>query len=99
MHNKKTVRCAPKMSLLECEMTILRHAIEANELATKSDNLNNPTIVKIVTILERFLKKKNLFVMEVQLLITYCQKNYNFMINLQRYPTTTFILEMHWMIL
>ena len=34
MHNKKTVRCAPKMSLLECEMTILRHAIEANELAT-----------------------------------------------------------------
>ena len=60
MHNKKTLRCAPKMSLLECEMTILRHAIEANELATKSDTLNNPTIIKIVNILERFLKKKKL---------------------------------------
>ena len=60
MSKKKGLTCAPNMSLVECEMTIFRHAIEANELATKSNTMNNPTIVKIVNILERFLKKKKL---------------------------------------
>lgn len=52
--------CDSKMNLNDCELTIMKHAIDANELNSKLKTVNNPEIIKIVSILESFLKRKKL---------------------------------------
>jgi hypothetical protein len=52
--------CDNKMSFEDCELTILRNAVDTNELETKKKIVNNPEISKIIKILESFLRKKKL---------------------------------------
>ena len=48
------------MSFEECELTILRMAVDSASEETGKKRANSPDIVKIIEILENFLKKKSL---------------------------------------
>jgi len=63
--------CKPKLTLEEKEIAILRDAVDIAEKRKGKQVTSNPDVKRIISILEDFLKKKNLFVMEAQLLIIY----------------------------
>lgn len=52
--------CDNKMTFDECELTVLRKAVDYNELQSKKKIINNPDVNKIIKILETFLKRKKL---------------------------------------
>jgi hypothetical protein len=52
--------CNNDMTFEDCELIILRNAVDVNELLTKKKIVNNPEISKIIKILESFLRKKKL---------------------------------------
>ena len=52
--------CDNKMTFEECELSILRNAVDINEHETKKKMVDNPEISKIIKILESFLRKKKL---------------------------------------
>lgn len=51
--------CDNKMKFEDCEMAILRHAIDENEEKINQSLIKSDNIQKIITILEDFLIKKN----------------------------------------
>ena len=59
MSNNSNKICK-KMSFEECELTILRMAVDSASEETGKKRANSPDIVKIIEILENFLKKKSL---------------------------------------
>lgn len=52
--------CRNGLSFNECELTILRQAVDDIEINLKKDKVKNPTIKRIIHILEEFLKSKQL---------------------------------------
>lgn len=52
--------CDNKMTFEECELSILRDAVDFNEMESKKKVVNNPEVSKIIKILEEFLRKKKL---------------------------------------
>ena len=62
MVNKKyqSSACNNQMKFEECELAILRDAVDSYEMESKKKNLNNPEVIKIIQILEKYLRKKKL---------------------------------------
>ena len=63
--------CDKKMSFEECELAILRSAVDKIGKKTGRKKINNPEIKDIIQIVEDFLKKQNVYVTEEPLLIIY----------------------------
>ena len=52
--------CAKNMSFQECELTILRGAVDKIDKKSGRSKLSDPNVLKIIKIVEQFLKKKKL---------------------------------------
>ena len=52
--------CTKKMTFQECELTILRGAVDKIDKKIGKSKLSDPNIAKIISIVEAFLKKKKL---------------------------------------
>jgi hypothetical protein len=52
--------CDKKMSFQECELVILRSAVDKAEEVIGKNAVNSPEITKMLTIVENFIKKKSL---------------------------------------
>lgn len=52
--------CDDTLSFHECELTILRHAVDVNERAQKAIKTQSPDILRMVALLEGFLQRKKL---------------------------------------
>ena len=55
-------KCKDGLSLEECELTILRLAVDKAEQNVKKRKVNSPIIKKIISIVEKFIKKNQLIV-------------------------------------
>ena len=55
-------KCDKKFTLEECELTILRLAIDKADQNIKTNIINSPNIKKILVIVETFLRTKQLIV-------------------------------------
>lgn len=55
-----TELCDNKMKVDDCEIAILRNAVDINEREIKKTAVQNPTILDIIKILETFLRRKKL---------------------------------------
>ena len=78
------MECDKNMSFEDCELAILRSAVDKIEKQT-GKKIENPEVKEIIKIVEDFLKKQKGFVTEEQLLIIFYQLMTNFMINLLNY--------------
>ena len=85
--------CDKKMSFEECELAILRSAVDKIGLKSGRKKINNPEIQDIIKIVEDFLKKISVFAMVEQQLITYFHWKTNFMINQVNYQIMIFSLQ------
>jgi hypothetical protein len=72
--------CDRGVSFDDCELTILRAAVDDAEEKIGKRIINSPEIQKIIEIVENFIKKKVLFVMVVLRLIIFYQEKINFII-------------------
>lgn len=54
--------CNNDMNFQDCELAILRHAIDESEKAVKLQIVNSPEVSRMISILEKFLKEKQLIV-------------------------------------
>ena len=54
------MNCKDKQNIGECELQILRSAVDNIELELGENLINNPEIIKIINIVEEFLKSKKL---------------------------------------
>jgi len=52
--------CNDTISFQDCELAILRHAVDLSEKESKKEMVNGPEISKIISILEKFLIDKQL---------------------------------------
>jgi len=52
--------CSPSMTFQDCELAILRHAVDESEKIQGSKMANSPEVTRIIQILEDFLVKKKL---------------------------------------
>ena len=52
--------CDKNMSFEDCELVILRSAVDKAEHMVRKKAVNSPDITKILTIVENFIKKKSL---------------------------------------
>lgn len=52
--------CDNKMSFEDCELAVLRHAVEETEKKQGTEKVNNEDVKKILSIVEDFLRKKHL---------------------------------------
>jgi hypothetical protein len=61
-HKKKfnTDLCDDKLTFQECELAILRHAVDETEEKQKKKIVNNGEVKKMLTIVENFLRKRKL---------------------------------------
>ena len=57
--------CDKKMSFQECELVILRSAIDKAEEIIGKNAVNSPEITKMLTIVENFIKKKSLICLNI----------------------------------
>ena len=57
-YNKKNPACAENMTFDECELAILRQAVDENETVVGAKIANSEDVKKIIKILENFLIKK-----------------------------------------
>ena len=55
-----TELCEDKMTFQECELAILRHAVDETEDIKKKNIANNEDVSKMIEILEKFLIRKKL---------------------------------------
>ena len=55
----KTKLCGPTMKFADCELAILRHAVEQTEQKQGVAKVNNPEVKKMLSIVEDFLRKKH----------------------------------------
>ena len=54
------IKCGKKMTFEECEMAVLRSSIDSIDKKKGEEMISNPQIIKIITIVEKFLKKHKL---------------------------------------
>ena len=54
------IKCGKKMTFEECEMAVLRSSIDNIDKKKGEEMISNPQIMKIITIVEKFLKKHKL---------------------------------------
>jgi hypothetical protein len=59
-YKKKNTLCEKKMSFEECELAILRTAVDKAEGIIGYKTVNSPEVKNIITIVENFLKRKQL---------------------------------------
>jgi hypothetical protein len=52
--------CDPDMTFADCELAILRHAVEETDKKQGLDKINNADVQKMLTIVEDFLRKRKL---------------------------------------
>ena len=52
------MKCGKGLTFEECELAILRHAVDNIEKKTGRKMINNPTVQEIILIVEKFLIKK-----------------------------------------
>jgi len=57
---KKTIKCDKKMTFQECELAILRMAVDEAQEKVGKRVLNSPEIIELIQIVEEFLRRKNL---------------------------------------
>ena len=57
---KKTIKCDKNMTFQECELAILRMAVDEAQEKVGKRVLNSPEIKEMIYILEEFLRRKNL---------------------------------------
>ena len=57
-YKKKTITCDKKMSFQECELAILRMAVDLAQEKVGKRVINSPEVQEMIQILEDFLKKK-----------------------------------------
>jgi hypothetical protein len=76
------MECDKNMSFEDCELAVLRSAVDKIEKQTGRKKIENPEVKEIINIVENFLKKPKEYVMVEQQLIIYYQLMTNFMINL-----------------
>jgi hypothetical protein len=57
---KKTIKCDKKMTFQECELAILRMAVDEAQEKVGKRIVNSPEIKEMIHILEEFLRRKNL---------------------------------------
>ena len=55
-----TTKCDKKLTFEECELTILRSAIDKNEKLMKYKEVNKPEVKEMITIVEDFIRDKEL---------------------------------------
>lgn len=55
-----TITCDKNLNFQECELTILRHAVDNAELKKKRKQADSPEVKKIITIVEDFIKDRKL---------------------------------------
>ena len=60
IYNMSDVVCDKKLSFQECELSILRHAVDNAQIKKNKERVNTPQIKKIITIVENFLKDRKL---------------------------------------
>lgn len=85
-----TSLCDDKMTFEDCELAILRHAVDETDILQKQKIANSDDVKQMIQILENFLIRKNSFVMEERRLITYCQNMRNFMTGILKCRIMTF---------
>lgn len=56
----KTEMCSDEMSFDDCELAILRHAVDESDIIMKKKIVNSPDVNKIINVLESFLRNKGL---------------------------------------
>ena len=54
------IKCGKKMTFEECEMAVLRSSIDNIDKKKGEEMFRNPQIIKIITIVEKFIKKHKL---------------------------------------
>ena len=54
------VKCDKKMTFQECELNILRHAVDKIETIEGSRMVHNPEVQRMISIVEEYLRKKEL---------------------------------------
>jgi hypothetical protein len=59
-YKKKTITCDKKMTFQECELAILRMAVDLAQEKVGKRVINSPEVQEMIHILEDFLRKKNL---------------------------------------
>ena len=82
--------CTNKMSFNECELAILRSAVENIEKKMGKEKIDNPEVSVIIGIVEDFIRKKKEYVMVGRQLIIYYQKWNNFMTKMSNYQIMIF---------
>ena len=87
--------CDKKMTFEECELAVLRSAVDKIDKKTGRKKINDPDIKEIIRIVEDFLKLSKEFVMEEQLLIIYYPYKTNFMIKQLNYLIMISSLQNH----
>ena len=91
--------CDKKMTFEECELAILRQAVDSVDKIEGEELLRNPEVKTIIEVVEEFLKKKNVFVTVVQLLMRCCHRMINSMTQLLNYQIMTFFHQIQWKML
>ena len=56
----RTRLCDDKLTFEECEMAILRHAVDASDHLVKTKVANSDEVARMITLLENFLRRKRL---------------------------------------
>ena len=56
----KNKLCDSKMTFEECELTILRHAVDETEKKQNIEKVNNESVQKMLDIVVNFIKKEKI---------------------------------------
>ncbi len=91
---KKTKKCKG-LSFEDCELAILRMAVDKAEEKIGKRVVNSNEVQEIIKIVENFIKKKILFVTEEQRLIIFYQKKINFIIKRPKCQIMIFLQQPH----
>ena len=88
--------CNNKMTFQDCELAILRHAVDEAEKINSSKLANSDSVKRMISILEDFLIKTKCICYGGTLLIIYCPKMLNFMIEKSKFRIMIFIPQKLW---
>ena len=60
LYSMKQYQCGPNEQFKDCELAILRNAVDNAKLQESKKNANTPEIVQMISVVESFLKKQKL---------------------------------------
>ena len=86
----KNKLCDSKMTFEDCELTILRHALDNTEKQIGIEKVNNEDVKNMLQIVESFIKRKKLICYGGTAINNIYQKVNNFIINKWKYRIMTF---------